>query len=153
MEIEPLRLWSIHPKYLDTVGLVALWREALLAQKVLKGETEGYKSHPQLERFKRHPHPRKAIADYLLRVWEESKKRGFSFDKRRIGRRRGARRLMVTRGQLEYELGLLSGKLIKRSTIKFPEQASHGEVQPHPFFKVINGEIESWERIQGDAKP
>lgn len=37
-----MRLWSIHPKYLDAKGLVALWREALLAQKVLKGETTGW---------------------------------------------------------------------------------------------------------------
>jgi hypothetical protein len=38
-----LRLWSIHPKYLDATGLVALWREALLAQKVLKGKTKADK--------------------------------------------------------------------------------------------------------------
>ena len=38
-----MRLWSIHPKYLGTKGLVALWREALLAQKVLQGNTKGYK--------------------------------------------------------------------------------------------------------------
>ena len=41
-----MKLWSIHPKYLDAKGLVALWREALLAQKVLDGKTEGYKNHP-----------------------------------------------------------------------------------------------------------
>lgn len=33
-----MRLWTLHPKYLDTKGLVALWREALLAQKVLQGK-------------------------------------------------------------------------------------------------------------------
>ena len=43
-----MRLWSIHPRYLDSMGLVALWREALLAQAVLRGETKGYKFHPQL---------------------------------------------------------------------------------------------------------
>ncbi|HEU5178767.1 MAG TPA: pyrimidine dimer DNA glycosylase/endonuclease V, partial [Burkholderiales bacterium] len=32
-----MRLWSLHPKYLDARGLVALWREALLAQAVLRG--------------------------------------------------------------------------------------------------------------------
>jgi len=30
-----MRLWSLHPRYLDAKGLVALWREGLLAQKVL----------------------------------------------------------------------------------------------------------------------
>jgi hypothetical protein len=29
------RIWSLHPKYLDARGLVALWREGLLAQAVL----------------------------------------------------------------------------------------------------------------------
>lgn len=34
-----MRLWSIHPCYLDSKGLIALWRESLLAQAcLLKGE-------------------------------------------------------------------------------------------------------------------
>jgi hypothetical protein len=37
--------------YLDGRGLVALWREALLAQAVLRGRTRGYR-HPQLARFR-----------------------------------------------------------------------------------------------------
>jgi hypothetical protein len=41
-----MRLWSIHPEYLDAKGLVALWREALLAQNVLQCNTKGYKKHP-----------------------------------------------------------------------------------------------------------
>jgi hypothetical protein len=41
----------VHPRYLDTAGLTACWREALLAQKVLTGGTRGYRRHPQLERF------------------------------------------------------------------------------------------------------
>lgn len=47
-----MRIWSLHPKYLDTKGLVALWRETLLAQHVLSGKTKRYKNHPQLARFK-----------------------------------------------------------------------------------------------------
>jgi len=38
-----MRLWTIHPKYLDAKGLVALWRETLLAKHVLEGKTPGYK--------------------------------------------------------------------------------------------------------------
>lgn len=34
-----MRLWSLHPSYLDRAGLLAVWREGLLAQSVLlKGE-------------------------------------------------------------------------------------------------------------------
>lgn len=38
-----MRLWVSHPKYLDCKGLVALWRESLLARKVLKGKTKGWR--------------------------------------------------------------------------------------------------------------
>ena len=39
-----MRLWSLRPKYLDSQGLVALWREGLLAQAVLRGKTRGYRN-------------------------------------------------------------------------------------------------------------
>jgi Pyrimidine dimer DNA glycosylase len=60
-----MRLWSIHPSFWDRQGLVAVWREALLAQKVLQGETKGYRSHPQLQRFRSSGDPLGAIAAYL----------------------------------------------------------------------------------------
>ena len=37
-----MRLWTIHPRYLDSRGLVALWRESLLARAVLRSQTRGY---------------------------------------------------------------------------------------------------------------
>jgi hypothetical protein len=36
-----MRLWSLHPSLLDRMGLLALWREGLLAQKVLLGLPAG----------------------------------------------------------------------------------------------------------------
>ena len=47
-----MRIWSLHPQYLDRQGLTAAWREGLLAQKVLTGTTKGYRNHPQLRRFR-----------------------------------------------------------------------------------------------------
>lgn len=41
-KVKDMRIWSLHPSYLDAKGLVALWRETLLAQKVLLGATVGY---------------------------------------------------------------------------------------------------------------
>ncbi|MDI6747818.1 MAG: pyrimidine dimer DNA glycosylase/endonuclease V [Rhodocyclaceae bacterium] len=41
-----MRLWTLHPRYLDARGLVALWREARLAQAVLGGKTRGYTHTP-----------------------------------------------------------------------------------------------------------
>jgi Pyrimidine dimer DNA glycosylase (EC 3.2.2.17)/DNA-(apurinic or apyrimidinic site) lyase (EC 4.2.99.18) len=67
-----MRLWSLHPKYLDKLGLLGLWRESLLAQKVLLGKTKGYKNHPQLIRFKKTEDPILYIGTYLyMFIWKE----------------------------------------------------------------------------------
>ena len=83
-----MRIWSFHPKYLDRQGLIALWREALLAQKVLRGETRGYKHHPQLLRFRSQYDPVAAIAKYLEYVFAEVVTRGYNFDRHKIEGRR-----------------------------------------------------------------
>ena len=99
-----MRLWSIRPKHLDARGLVALWREALLAQAVLAGKTRGYKHHPQLERFRASKAPMKAIGAYLGEVQKEAKRRGYRFDKGKIMfPKKSAEKMPVTEGQLEYE--------------------------------------------------
>ena len=85
-----MRLWTIHPEYLDTRGLVALWRESLLAQKVLANKTKGYRHHPQLERFKKHPEPLAAMGFYLYRILAESRRRGYHFDIDKILVEKGA---------------------------------------------------------------
>ncbi len=78
-----MRLRSSHPNYLDRVGLVALWREALLAQKILKGKTRGCRKHPQLERFNKSRDRLGAIAYYLIWIWKESRRRDFLVTKRK----------------------------------------------------------------------
>ncbi|WP_313821293.1 pyrimidine dimer DNA glycosylase/endonuclease V, partial [Citricoccus sp.] len=81
-----MRLWSLHPQYLDRQGLTGGWREALLAQAVLAGRTKGYRSHPQLVRFRSHPDPAAAIGAFLLVTAEEAAERGYTFDVTRIDR-------------------------------------------------------------------
>src|SRR6516225_6584548 len=98
-----MRLWTLHPKYLDAKGLVALWREGLLARAVLKGATKGYRHHPQLERFRAHALPLAAINTYLRAVAVEAERRGYSFDRRKIGPGRPGITLCATQGQLTYE--------------------------------------------------
>lgn len=142
-----MRLWSLHPEYLDAQGLVALWREALLAQKVLAGKTRGYKHHPQLERFNAQPRPREAMASYLFHVWKESCRRGYCFDGSKIGSRKAGGKIPVTRGQLRYESRWLLSKLKKRSPEVFHRVRSL-KVLPHPLFKVISGPVAPWERIR-----
>src|ERR1044071_9919401 len=99
-----MRLWTVHPKYLDAQGLVALWREALLAQKVLEGKTKGYRHHPQLERFKGTRDPLRSLGAYLTEVVNEAERREYCFDRSKILKpAKTTARLNVTRGQLEYE--------------------------------------------------
>jgi hypothetical protein len=72
-----MRLWTLHPEDLDAAGLVALWREALLANAVLAGRTNGYRHHPQLERFREASHPVAAVNAYLRVVHAEATRRGY----------------------------------------------------------------------------
>ena len=93
-----MRLWSLHPKYLDARGLVALWREGLLAQAVLRGKTRGYKHHPQLKRFRIHRRPIAAIRRYLHDVCDEADRRGYNFNRSKLGRKTIASKSRVTEG-------------------------------------------------------
>jgi hypothetical protein len=142
-----MRLWSLHPKYLDAQGLVALWREALLAQKVLLGKTKGYRHHPQLARFRSHPRPAAAIATYLRAVHTESLRRGYSFDANRIDGQRTTRCIACTRGQLLYEWEHLKKKLRKRNPARYRELLHCALPDLHPLFTLVPGRRESWEIV------
>lgn len=140
-----MRLWSIHPEHLDSKGLVALWREGLLAKHVLEGKTKGYRNHPQLERFKNAKHPKSAINAYLAEVVKEATKRGYSFDKTKINSRAKALRLPVTDAQIEFEKKHLLKKLAVRDRERhklFKKQSA----RVHPSFRVVAGDIEPWEK-------
>jgi Pyrimidine dimer DNA glycosylase len=141
-----MRLWSLHPKYLDARGLVALWREALLAQAVLRGQTRGYRNHPQLARFRAHAAPRSAINAYLAAVHAEAERRGYSFDKSKIGPVRLTRRMSVSAGQLTHEWRHLKNKLKRRSPLLAQQLQLLKSPQSHPLFFVRAGGIASWER-------
>ena len=146
-----MRLWSLHPKYLDPQGLVALWREALLAKAVLRGETRGYNHHPQLERFKAHSHPRLAINSYLASVYDEATKRGYSFDRSKIGPVRAVLTIPVSSGQLAYEWHHLQHKLATRNPAMFALWSSVANPACHPLFRRRPGPVASWERASGGA--
>jgi len=142
-----MRLWSIHPKYLDQKGLVALWREALLAKKVLNGKTKGYKNHPQLIRFKKAKNSLKAINFYLLKVWEEASKRGYNFDKNKIDPNCQVEKIKINNDQLYYEFDHLLKKLKHRDYKKYKEIKNPKKIKAHPIFKVVDGKIEEWEKV------
>ncbi len=139
-----MRLWSLHPKHLDPKGLVALWREALLAKKVLQGRTRGYRHHPQLARFQALRNPVGGLNAYLREVLAEAGRRGYHFDARKVGPGRAVR-IPVKGGQLAYEWAHLGAKLKKRHPQRW--QAWKGsKATPHPLFRKVSGGLESWER-------
>jgi hypothetical protein len=140
-----MRLWSLHPKYLDAKGLVALWREALLAQKVLRGKTKGYRHHPQLIRFQAHQKPVAAVATFLKAVHAEATRRGYEFDGSKIARAAKGIVLEETDGQLLYEWEHLRRKLKHRAPQLFAAHREIASPEPHPIFRVIAGEIREWE--------
>ena len=142
---ETMRLWSLHPSLLDRMGLLALWRESLLAQKVLLGKTTGYRYHPQLERFQATRNPVAAIGTYLWAVVDEARVRGYSFDVSKIAMRRRAIRIPVTRGQLEFEREHLRKKLEVRDGTRAGALRTSG-LRPHPMLRIVAGDIEPWER-------
>jgi hypothetical protein len=146
-----MRLWSIHPSYLDAKGLVALWREGLLARKVLEGKTKGYTNHPQLVRFKNYKNPLVAIDMYLEEVFNDAIVRGYSFDSSKILLGQKAECILVTDGQLVHELEHLKKKLEVRDPKKLASLLNIKNIRSHPLFEVIKGEIEEWERVSEDV--
>jgi hypothetical protein len=144
-----MRLWSIHPKYLDSIGLIALWRESLLAKAVLEQKTKGYTSHPQLIRFRNNNKPINAINCYLQFVLEEANSRDYKFDKTKINSKlKFEGKLKITDKQLEYEFQHLLKKLKTRCPSKYKELKTIKKIKPNPIFTIVRGNIANWEKIQ-----
>ncbi|MFC2150479.1 pyrimidine dimer DNA glycosylase/endonuclease V [Calditrichota bacterium] len=140
-----MRLWSLHPCYLDAKGLVALWREGLLAQKVLQGRTKGYRNHPQLNRFKSTSDSVGAISTYLAEVVIEANARGYKFDASKLVKSNFTGKITVTNKQLDYEFQHLIGKLESRDPQRYELLKSKTIIRSHPLFSIIEGNIEDWE--------
>ena len=141
-----MRLWSLHPKYLDTKGLLAVWREALLARKVLEGNTKGYKNHPQLVRFKNSGNPISAINIFLQAVYDESCSRGFCFDKSKL-QKASPVSIPVTSGQLAFEGTHLKNKLFHRSPKDLDAMSEIKDLKLNPVFYLVEGGVETWEKV------
>lgn len=143
-----MRLWTLHPMYLDSKGLVALWREGLLAQHVLLGKTKGYTKHPQLIRFSQHPSPVDAITAYLHFVADEADARGFHFDRTKLSSRMEVQKIQVSAGQVDYETLHLKKKLEIRDKKLLVSVSQIKKLETHPLFEVIPGPIEAWEILE-----
>ena len=141
-----MRLWSVHPKQLDHVALVSVWREGLLAKKVLEGNTQGYRNHPQLNRFKTTGDPLAAITMYLHAVVDEADGRGYKFDRTKLGSLQRVSPIPLHIGQLDYEWR----HLLQKSFTRTPQHHTViVTVRPeaHPLFRLVDGPVEDWERV------
>ena len=145
-----MRIWSINLGWLDSIGIVALWRESLLARSVLEGKTKGYTRHPQLDRFKSSQNSLAAIETYLYYVLEEAKKCGFDFDNGKIRNSLVDKsiKIPVSQGQLDYELELLKFKLNRRSQEYYIKIININNGKPNQMFVSHPGKIEAWEKIK-----
>ena len=143
-----MRLWTIHPRYLDPQGLTAAWREALLAQKVLCDTTRGYRFHPQLVRFRSHAQPLQAIAVFLVGLAEEAGRRGYQFDAKKILEQGPVEQIEETEGQLLYEWAHLREKLHRRAPDLHRQFHTIIIPQSHPLFRIVPGGIREWEKLR-----
>ncbi len=143
-----MRLWTLHPRHLDAAGLVALWREGLLARAVLNGQTRGYRNHPQLARFRSSARPVACLDTYLAVVCDEADRRGYAFDRSKLGRGRVRGRVTATHDQLSFEWTHLKRKLRQRTR---PPTSLDRSTAPsaHPLFRVVRGPVADWERGPG----
>ncbi|MDW4571540.1 pyrimidine dimer DNA glycosylase/endonuclease V [Microbacterium sp. M3] len=140
-----MRLWSVHPSMLDRRALIAGWREALLAQRVLIGGTRGYTQHPQLVRFRACAEPLEAIGHYLMALQHEATARGYAFDRARVLRPDAATPgIRVTTGQLAFELAHLRAKVAVRDPSWLPRLPTTATAAPS--FVPVPGPVEEWER-------
>lgn len=140
-----MRIWSLHPSYLDPIGLIALWRETLLAKHVLEDRTKGYRNHPQLIRFKACNDPLSSINQYLAIVHEEASRRGYRFDREKINWNFSECSINVTNGQMKYEVAHLLNKLMIRDPERYLILKKKRKHLPHPLFTIVEGDVEKWE--------
>jgi len=143
-----MRHWSLHPSYLDSKGLVALWREALLSKHVLEGKTDGYRNHPQLRRFTSSINPVDCINQYLATVYKEAVDRGYNFNKQKIDWDFSPLKLRVTSGQMSYETKHLLAKLKRRNKQQHKVLTGLTKIKAHPLFMVTKGDVETWEIVK-----
>lgn len=144
-----MRLWSLNPEYLDRQGLLALWREGLLARKVLLKKTRGYRQHPQLRRFKEQADPLHYIDAYLAAVCQEATNRGYLFDQTKIQPlKKKLKDIKVNTGQIKYEFQHLLNKLKIRDRGRYDSLINLRIIKAHPIFKKVKGGVEGWEKIK-----
>jgi hypothetical protein len=139
-----MRIWTVHPRYLDVKGFVALWRETLLGMETLKKHVKcqhyiPWYKHPQLAPFKAQSDPILYISNYLYLVLEESRRRNYNFDGSKLDAIPYCENLPLIKASREvlvHEWLVCLGRYRVRSPKWFEEvkDISPLEVDPHPLY-------------------
>ena len=146
-----MRIWSLHPQYLDQKGLGGQWEEGIIAQNTLFFQEGKYLNYPVLHRVKAHQEPVAWIGMYLNEILKEANvNRGYNYNDQLIKQLKPTLPMPVTRGQLYYEWTLLQGRLQKRDPVKMSlnDGVDINNIKANPMFYVIDGDIEDWERVK-----
>ena len=146
-----MRLWSFHPKYLDAVGLSRLINEGISGYKALTGQQKMWQNHPQLTRFKNSRYSKDFLQSYLkciIMFQLEKKSKEIDWDDCPKSYSFWFNEIKVTEGQLKYEWQHYLKKLQKRNKKLYNELKSIEIPSPHPIFRVVKGDIESWEKVK-----
>ena len=141
-----MRLWRLDPSYLDGIGLIAAWREALLGKSALV-KKQAYYNHNNLIDFKAYSDPINQMNWFLFYIWIESLNRHYKFDESKIGRLHPYTKMQVTTGQVEYELRHLKHKLIERSPSELPRLLQYDTIKAHRLFVITDGPVMPWEKV------
>lgn len=162
-----MRVWSIHPAYLDTKGLVASWKEGIQGLNALRnprkpnGKWAMFAHHPQLIRFKRFENPELCLSEYLHFIADEADRRNYNFNRNLILPRldENPYQIWITCGQLIYEWDFLSHKVTCRTGFwEYGKPTINGKSTVetiaswscvvHPMVVLIPGDIECWEKVK-----
>lgn len=150
-----MRLWSLHPSYLDKQALQVCWADALQALEYYKQERAYMKGitndlspyfYPCLDRFRMTGSPIAHITNYLHGLCDESERRNTPFGRAKLPEFTPGLRLKVTDGQIAREEKLLLLQLNRRKQTQLWMDLFVAEyVQPHPLFEIVSGPVEPWE--------
>ncbi len=91
--------------------------------------------------------PVSGISSYLEYVAQEADRRNYNFNRAKISKKARSKKISVTNAQLDYEFEHLLGKLKVREPSLYHEVKKVDEIQIHPLFFRVEGEIESWEIV------
>lgn len=147
-----MRLWSIHPKYLDNRSLMVFWNDAILAKSSILGKIDFHSPH--FQRFKYIDNKEHVLNVYMKEIFLEGSKRNLNFDKNQIEDifllpLLTSDLIDLTYGQLKFEFELLVDKFKSTNNNEALEFLMNSYIKDDQIeslvFHLTDGPMESWD--------